>query len=349
MTASTVRPQVTAATAPDFDPDLRLKTVVRAIPKEYFRKDMRKAWSSVALSVVMVTLSYVAIALAPWYLLPLAWAFAGTALTGFFVIGHDCGHRSFAKRKWLNDLVGHLVFLPLIYPFHGWRIMHNRHHAFTNKMDVDNAWQPWRPEAYANESTFMKGVYRYMRGRFWWLASLPHWALLHFDMSKFMPQERRAARFSALFVLVGAAVAFPTMIYTLGIWGFVKFWVIPWLGYHFWMSTFTIVHHTMPDIPFQEPDVWNPAKAQLAGTVHCDYPRWVEILCHDINVHVPHHISTAVPWYNLRKAHASLKQRWPEYIYETKFNWPLMKQITDKCHIYHPTEYYQSFKTFADR
>jgi len=32
--------------------------------------------------------------------------FTGTALTGFFVIAHDCGHRSFAKRRWVNDLVG---------------------------------------------------------------------------------------------------------------------------------------------------------------------------------------------------------------------------------------------------
>jgi len=52
----------------------------------------------------------------------LAWIFTGTALTGF--IAHDCGHRSFAKQRWVNDLVGHLFMLPLIYPFHSWRILH---------------------------------------------------------------------------------------------------------------------------------------------------------------------------------------------------------------------------------
>jgi len=65
--------------------------------------------------------------------------FTGTALTGFFC-AHDCGHRSFAKQRWVNDLVGHLFMLPLIYPFHSWRILHNTH---TNKLDVDNAWQPF--------------------------------------------------------------------------------------------------------------------------------------------------------------------------------------------------------------
>lgn len=46
---------------------------------------------------------------------------------------------------------------------------------------------------------------------------------------------------------------------------------------------------------------WDAAKAQLNGTVHCDFPAWVEFLTHDISVHVPHHVSTGIPWYNLRR------------------------------------------------
>jgi len=40
------------------------------------------------------------------------------------------------------------------------------------------------------------------------------------------------------------------------------------------MSTFTMVHHTAPHIPFKGAQDWNSAKAQLGGTVHCDYPKW---------------------------------------------------------------------------
>lgn len=40
------------------------------------------------------------------------------------------------------------------------------------------------------------------------------------------------------------------------------------------MSTFTMVHHTAPHIPFRYSEEWNAAQAQLNGTVHCDYPRW---------------------------------------------------------------------------
>ena len=54
-------------------------------------------------------------------------------LAQLFVIGHDCGHRSFSKNKLLEDIVGTLAFMPLIYPFEPWRIKHNHHHAHTNK------------------------------------------------------------------------------------------------------------------------------------------------------------------------------------------------------------------------
>lgn len=325
------------------DADLRLKDIIKTLPQKCFQKDRRKAWSSVLISILAVTLGYVAIASLPWFLLPFAWIFTGTALTGLFVIAHDCGHRSFAKRRWVNDWVGHILMLPLIYPFHSWRILHNYHHVHTNELLVDNAWQPWTPENYAKASPLLQAVYRALRGWFWWLASIAHWAQIHFDLSQFSPRDRNKVKVSIAAVLLFAAVFFPTLIATTGIWGLVKFWLLPWLVYHFWMSTFTLVHHTAPDIHFRPTEVWHAANAQLAGTVHCRYPRWVEFLCHDINVHVPHHISVAVPSYHLRMAHKSLVQNWGNHIHENQFSWALLKKIVNHCHLYHPDEIYQPF------
>lgn len=345
MTASTFTPQNLAATA---NPSkLRLRDILKTLPKEVFIKNRRKAWTAVLSNVFMVCLGYFSIAISPWFLLPFAWIFTGTALTGFFVLGHDCGHRSFANRRWVNDLVGHLMMLPLMYPFHSWRILHNHHHAHTNKVEEDNAWQPFMPEFYDTTDTLRRKGYEALRGRFWWVGSIAHWAVLHFNWAQFEGKKRSQVKFSALLVLITAAIAFPTLIATLGIWGFVKFWLLPWLVYHFWMSTFTLVHHTASDIPFKPKEEWNEALAQLAGSVHCDYPRWVEFLCHDINVHIPHHVSTAIPSYNLRLAHRSLKESWTSYVRECRFSWSLMKEITDQCHLYHPEECYQSFKDHA--
>ena len=57
----------------------------------------------------------------------------GCAALQMFVVGHDCGHRSFSKNKLVEDIVGTVMFAPLIYPFEPWRIKHNHHHAHTNK------------------------------------------------------------------------------------------------------------------------------------------------------------------------------------------------------------------------
>ncbi|MGB3509597.1 MAG: fatty acid desaturase [Microcoleaceae cyanobacterium] len=339
-------PQSSHSTPNSSNDRLQLKDIVKTLPREVFIKDKLKTWTRVLINISMVVLGYWGLTITPWFLLPLLWVFTGTALTGFFVLGHDCGHRSFANRRWVNDLVGHLVFLPLIYPFHGWRIGHNHHHKHTNKMGEDNAWQPWYPEDFEVAGGFLQSVYELMRGRFWWLASIAHWALVHFDWRKFEGQDRKDVKFSALVVLGFSAIAFPLLIGTTGLWGLVKFWLMPWLVYHFWMSTFTIVHHTTPKIPFTPAEEWNEAEAQLFGTVHCDYPGWVEFLCHDINVHIPHHISTAIPSYNLRKAHQILKENWGEKLYETQFSWSLMEEITDKCHLYHETDFYQTFKDY---
>jgi len=191
--------------------------------------------------------------------------------------------------------------------------------------------------------------YRVTRGRLWWLASILHWALLHFDWNQFKGKQREQVRFSALVVIGFAAIFFPLLIATTGIWGVVKFWLLPWLVYHFWMSTFTLVHHSHPEIPFKEPEEWKEAEAQLTGTVHCEYPAWVEFLCHHINVHVPHHLSTAIPSYNLRMAHNSLRENWGSHLRETRFSWQLMKTITDQCHLYDRENYYISFREFDRR
>ncbi|GAB1539365.1 fatty acid desaturase [Scytonema sp. NUACC21] len=336
---------------PTSDPsrsELTLKDIIKTLPQECFQHNPPKAWTQLSINVLMVVLGYASLIVAPWYLLPLAWFFTGTALTGFFVIGHDCGHRSFSKRRWVNDVVGHVMMMPLIYPFHSWRIGHNYHHTHTNKLKEDNAWHPITVETYEGWSKLSQwGFQLFMRLRLWWMASILHWAVVHFDWRKFREKDQASVKLSVAVVVLFAAIAFPILIATTGIWGFVKFWFIPWVVYHFWMSTFTYVHHTAPDVPFIAESKWNAVTAQLGGTVHCDYPRWVEFLCHDINVHVPHHVSTAIPSYNLRLAYSSIKENWSSYLHpECRFSWPLMKQITDNCHLYVVDDGYLSFKDY---
>ncbi|KAL4343780.1 hypothetical protein AHAS_Ahas11G0112600 [Arachis hypogaea] len=48
--------------------------------------------------------------------------------------GHDCPYKSFSKNKLVEDIVGTLVSLSLIFPNEPWRFKHDRHHAKTNML-----------------------------------------------------------------------------------------------------------------------------------------------------------------------------------------------------------------------
>ncbi|CAN1811933.1 Omega-6 fatty acid desaturase, chloroplastic [Linum perenne] len=280
---------------------------------------------------------------APWYLLPFAWAWTGTAVTG---VSHDCAHKSFSKNKMVEDIVGTLAFVPLIYPYEPWRFKHDRHHAKTNMLVEDTAWLPVDKAEYDSSPILRKAIaYGYGPFRPW--MSIAHWLIWHFDLSKFRPNEIQRVKISLACVFGFMAVGWPLIIYKAGIVGWFKYWLMPWLGYHFWMSTFTMVHHTAPHIPFKPSEEWNATQAQLNGTVHCDYPRWIEILCHNINVHIPHHISSRIPSYNLPAAHKSLQQNWGKYLNEATWNWRLMKTILTVCHVYDKEQNYIAFDQLA--
>lgn len=326
--------------------NVTMKDVIETLPKKVFEIDDVKAWKSVLISAASYTLGLFMIAKAPWFLLPIAWAWTGTAITGFFVIGHDCAHKSFSRNKLVEDIVGTLAFMPLIYPYEPWRFKHDRHHAKTNMLTGDTAWHPVYKEEFETSTPLGKTII-FGYGPFRTFMSIGHWLIWHFDLKKFRPSEVGRVKISLAAVFAFMAIGWPLIIYKAGILGWVKFWLMPWLGYHFWMSTFTMVHHTAPHIPFKAPNKWNAAQAQLNGTVHCDYPSWIEILCHDINVHIPHHISTRIPSYNLRDAHQSLQENWGKYLNEAKWNWRLMKTIMTICHVYNEEQNYVSFEDIA--
>jgi len=138
---------MTTTTKPDklaydsSNPDIRLKDILKTW--ECFQQDRRKLGRGRNQCMVGLVTGHCHRSLVS---LALVWIFTGTALTGFFLIAHDCGHRSF-KRRWVNDLVGHIsaaVDLPSTVG-----AFCNYHHTPPNKLDEDNAWHPFQPELYA--------------------------------------------------------------------------------------------------------------------------------------------------------------------------------------------------------
>src|SRR6202030_3378362 len=69
-----------------------------------------------------------------WLALPLS-AVAAGFLIRIFIIQHDCGHGSFFKSRWANELIGSLCSLMTLTPYAFWRRQHARHHGSWNNLD----------------------------------------------------------------------------------------------------------------------------------------------------------------------------------------------------------------------
>jgi len=334
-------------TVPPIPSNVTLGQIIQSIPKEVFEKDDRKALRSLVITIVSTGLGLYLLHICPFWLIPFVWFYTGTAATGLFVIGHDCGHRSFMKSLFWNDVIGTLTFAPLLYPFHAWRIQHNVHHKNTNKLHMDTAWHPVLGKDYLAGNPIMNFLQRLVRGPVWYIGSIGHWVIEHFNLSLFKGEDLEKVKSSTSIITYFVLVFFPALYGFFGIWGIVKFWFVPWLIFHFWMSTFTLVHHTAPHIPFLEESKWNDAQAALQHTVHCHYPAWIDFLCHDISVHIPHHISPAIPHYRLRLAYDSIKKNWGPYVQECEFGVDLIWHIISNCHIHDDeTALYKSFAGF---
>lgn len=57
----------------------------------------------------------------------------------------------------------------------------------------------------------------------------------HFDLNKFRPSEIGRVKISLACVFAFMAIGWPLIVYKAGLVGWIKFWLMPWLGYHFWV------------------------------------------------------------------------------------------------------------------
>jgi len=114
-----------------------------------------------------------------------------------------------------------------------------------------------------------------------------------------------------------------------------KLYVVPFLVFQFWLSTFTYFHHKNPrGVGWKEDHEWNRLYGSLFATVHVDYPSWVEFLTLDINWHLPHHVSPLIPWYNLRKCTYALFKQYGDKLQHDEFGWRLWRETTTQCHMH---------------
>ncbi len=314
-----------------------LSKIIRKIPKQCFTKDPVKAYGFLVRDIALTAaLTYGILALHSWLLAPLLSLVLGCVLTGLFVIGHDAGHGSFSNSSRVNRFVGHLTSIPVLWPYDVWRLSHDHHHRWTHHAEKEIAWRPLTLDEYVAMAPWKRAVYRFSRTNGFFLASALYQAFYVIDAKNgvfFAPEDAAKLKFSLRLTLAYSLVYLGAVAWAGGLYGLVFLFLIPQLVYQFWLSTFTLLHHTSPENKLLSSAVWSPERAQLTMSVQIHFPAWVDWLTHDISWHVPHHVSVGIPHYRLRQAHRALRYAYPDYVQEHRLTWDYVKAVIDECHL----------------
>lgn len=278
------------------------------------------------------------------WLYPVSWFVGGTAFTSLFVLAHDCGHYALLKSKRAMNLLGHVLLLPMFYPFYAWKHSHDAHHKYTNLLkrseDIyfDNAWIPETVEQYNTEkqsSPFFAFLYKLARS----VPVLGSWMhqthYLIANPGMYREDHRKRVIGSLIFLTVCVALAAPAIVYFAGWFALLHFWVLPALAFQFWMSVYTFLHHTAEDVPFLEEGEWTPFRGQVECTVNVLWPRPISFLHGNIDVHLPHHIAANIPAYWLRDAYAAIKASpYASLVVERKFSPAYLWRTMRACRLW---------------
>ncbi len=339
----------------------RLQDVRAVIPAELKQPKRSRAVGALAVVaaqvVVATALAGVVWAQGWWFAAPLTWVLGSIAACSMFVAGHDCAHSSFLRSRRAMEIIGHLCMAPVLYPMRAWKYSHDAHHRETNRLGggegvyFDNAWSPRNVGDYQRMLVDDKPnavLYRIIRlvppvGSFFHLLGY------HWRPSLYRPHHRRrVARSIVATLAIDAVVAGAIWTFTGSILAIFHFWLLPALGFHAWMALYTFLHHTADDIVFLEPERWTPIAGQLDGTVNCLAPRWLSFLHLNIDVHIPHHVTTTVPSYHLRAANEAIRaSEFGSRMTERRLTISYLRQTVRTCQLWRSD--HDDYVRFADQ
>ncbi len=156
----------------------------------YTRRDLRKEeiaiarqfhggamwpYAVAAFGCFAIWLSFFPLAIMGMLNLPLAFVLSCVFCVGGYVTSHEAMHsnigRPGSKTRWLNEAVGAISTIPIVFPFSMARLMHLEHHYHCNHPDKDpdytdeapNMWAAWYKTWYNRQPGVDGSIHHYKR------------------------------------------------------------------------------------------------------------------------------------------------------------------------------------------
>jgi omega-6 fatty acid desaturase (delta-12 desaturase) len=233
----------------------------------------------------------------------------GFILGRIFIIQHDCGHKSFTRSRLFNDIVGTICSFCTFIPYKYWAKSHDFHHAHNGQLEVSDMGdvQCLTTEEYSKLSLGGKIRYRVYRnplylftiGGFIYVTFYNRFA---FIKDKSFDSVRKSVTFSNIVFILGyILMGWLMSLYSdYGLKGFFGVQLINLFFFGTYALWFFYIQHQYEKIYKSSAANWNYVVSALRGSTYYDLPRIGHWLTGNIGYHHIHHLSPAVPNYNLR-------------------------------------------------
>lgn len=218
----------------------------------------------------------------PLFVLP-----QGILLVFLFTLSHECTHKTPFRSSWLNDVIGHLVSIPIALPFTWFRYFHLAHHKWTNhpEKDPELGGKP-RPGNWRDLLIYLSG-WPYWSGM---TKVLMQNAFGRIDAPYLPARQHHAMRIEArlllvLYVLVGLSLLYSTALFWL--------WLLPVLIAQPVLRLYLLAEHGLC-----------PQVADMLENSHTTFTnRIVRFLAWNMPYHAEHHAFPNVPFHQLPALH----------------------------------------------
>lgn len=263
-------------------------------------------------------LMYLSLSYSYWLTLVLAPLAAGCHVRTF-IIFHDCGHGSFFKAAWANDVLGFICGILCLTPYYHWRHAHALHHATSGNLgrrvtgdvmpmswskyvDTNGSILTLTVKEYLQLSTWERAVYRVYRQPFVLFVLVP--TFLFVVLHRFASADGgKKERYSVIGTNLALLAVSLLLIANIGIVPFLLVEVpiviltttiAVWLFY---------VQHQFEETYWEPKSHWDFVSAALQGSSYYKLPQVLQWFTGNIGFHHIHHLSPRIPNYYLQKCH----------------------------------------------
>ncbi len=327
-----------------------IREVISIIPKSCYDNPTWKGltYFLINMSLYCVLLFCLTKANELFLIVPL-WILTGIAITGLFIIAHDAAHNTLMRNKALGKFIGRVSMLPSFHNYTSWVIIHNKtHHIYTVEQNHDPSWHSTSFKEYNELSLKNKLIHRiewsvigagiYFINKIWWNGAI------YYSLSKKNKKKTYSLNYDRLLgicfflltITITASLASPNGNFSVTsfilIWA--KVFLIPWIVFSYIAGAIIYLHHIQPNLAWHTHEGWDGIKGQIEGTTNFLYPRILNILLHNIFIHIPHHVDPRIPFYNLPEATEAIDKYFPSLKENTTLSLRKYLETIKKCKLY---------------